>query len=44
MGSSFRKCFDEVLGDDDECTVFKLQLVVDGKNIDTNMVVSWVSP
>ena len=43
MGNSLGKCFDEVLGDDDECTVLKLQLVVDGKNIDTSMVVSWVS-
>ena len=44
MGNTLGKCFDEVLEDDDECTVLQLQLVVDGKNIDTNMVVSWVSP
>lgn len=42
MGNSLGKCFTDVLGDDDECTVLKLQLVVDGKNIDTIFVISWV--
>ena len=43
MGDSLGKCFNEVLGDDDECTIINLQLVVDNKNIDTQLVFSMVA-
>ncbi|MBW6517117.1 MAG: hypothetical protein K0A89_01250 [ANME-2 cluster archaeon] len=40
VGNSLEKYFNEVLKDDDECTVLKLQLVVDNRNIDTSFVIS----
>ncbi|MCL7475322.1 MAG: hypothetical protein M8352_04695 [ANME-2 cluster archaeon] len=40
VGNSLEKYFNEVLKDDDECTVLKLQHVVDNRNIDTSFVIS----
>ncbi|MCL7412229.1 MAG: response regulator [ANME-2 cluster archaeon] len=44
MGNSLGKRFNDVLEDDDECTILTLQLVVDNKNINTSFIISWVPP